>query len=354
MLTKEQDSKITKKEEKKQKQEKREQIKAEKKEIKKAQKIERKEERAERKTERKEARVAKKAERDALWKSEVIGDENGYARKALDIIAENPEESIAFLVGKGLSAHGKLPTNKGKKPCWDTIAAYKGWHIQSMKGLGAIIYPHWRLLDPERNGRLYGKPDLFVHALKEFSEGDLSRKRNDHNREMIFQSGKSLQQVVNVVNEAAAALNDKDRTIMKSSIPEALGGALGAGIGGAASFAALYGLGTVGLSAVGITSGLAAAGTVVGGGMAAGIFVLAAPVAALAVGGATMAALWKNKQLREEKERLYTEALRKHEAIIKALKDEADAGKERQEYLQSLNILLTQAIKDLKEDLGKA
>jgi len=46
--------------------------------------------------------------------------------------------------------------------------------------------------------------------------------------------------------------------------------------------------------------------------------------------------------------------LKKHEEIIQALKSEADADKERLDYLQSLNILLTQAIKDLKKDLGKA
>jgi len=40
--------------------------------------------------------------------------------------------------------------------------------------------------------------------------------------------------------------------------------------------------------------------------------------------------------------------------LIKALKEEADADKERLDYLQSLNILLTQAIKDLKKDLGVA
>ena len=60
---------------------------------------------------------------------------------------------------------------------------------------------------------------------------------------MVFQSGDSLQQVVNVVNEAAAALNDKARTIRESPIPEVLVGALGAGIGGTGSFLALYGLG---------------------------------------------------------------------------------------------------------------
>jgi hypothetical protein len=62
----------------------------------------------------------------------------------------------------------------------------------------------------------------------------------------------------------------------------------------------------------------------------------------------------KNKQLRQEKERLYKEALKKHEAIIQALKSEADADKERYNYLKCLNILLIQAIKDLKKDLGKA
>ena len=173
-------------------------------------------------------------------------------------------------------------------------------------------------------------------------------------KEMNFQSVEVLQQVVNVVNEASAALNDKKRTIRESAIPEVLAGALGAGIGGVGSFAALYGLGTIGLSAAGITSGLAAAGSIVGGGMVAGVFVLALPVAALAAGGVGVAAKLKNKQLRQEKERLYKEALQKHEAIIKAMKEEADATKERMDYLQSINILLQQAIKDLQKDLGIA
>lgn len=171
-------------------------------------------------------------------------------------------------------------------------------------------------------------------------------------KKMNFQSLDSLQQVVNVVNEAASALNDKSRTIKDSAIPEVLMGALGAGIGGIGSFAALYGLGVVGLSAAGITSGLATAGAIVGGGMVAGIFVLAAPVAALAAIGVGVTSQIKNKQLRQEKERLYKEALKKHEAIIKAQKDESDAEKERLDYLQSLNILLQQAIKDLQKDLG--
>lgn len=174
-------------------------------------------------------------------------------------------------------------------------------------------------------------------------------------KDMNFQSVEALQSVVNVVNEAAAALNDKKRTIRESAIPEVLAGALGAGIGGVGSFAALYGLGSVvGLSAAGITSGLAAAGSIVGGGMVAGVFVLAAPVAMLGGVGVGVASHLKHKQLRQEKERLYKEALSKHDAIIKALKEETDADKERLDYLQSLNILLQRAIEDLQKDLGVA
>ena len=176
--------------------------------------------------------------------------------------------------------------------------------------------------------------------------------KNKKKKEPVFQTVESLQPIVNVVNEAAAALNDSTRTIRESSIPEVLAGALGAGIGGVGSFAALYGLGVVGLSAAGITSALAAAGAIVGGGMVAGVFVLAAPVALLAAGGVGVAAHLKSKQLQQEKKRLYQEVLVRHEAIIKALKNEADATKERLDYLQSLNILLRQALIDLSHDLN--
>lgn len=171
-------------------------------------------------------------------------------------------------------------------------------------------------------------------------------------KNMNFSTLESLESIVNVVNEAGQAVKDKKRVIKDSAIPEVLAGALGAGVGGAASFAALYGLGVVGLSAAGITSGLAAAGALVGGGMVAGVFVLAAPVAILGGVGIGLASAAKRKQLKQEKERLYQEALKKHNAIIKALKDEVNADKERLDYLQSLNILLQQAVKDLKADLG--
>lgn len=169
---------------------------------------------------------------------------------------------------------------------------------------------------------------------------------------IIYKNIESLQPIVNVINEAANAINDKTRTISESAIPEVLAGALGAGIGGVLSFTVLYGFGTVGLSAVGITTGLATAGGIIGGGMVAGIFVLATPIAGLAAAGVGLSTHFKNKQLKQEKERLYQEALRKHQAIIQSLKEETDADQKRLDYLESLNIILVKAIEDLRKDLN--
>ena len=196
-----------------------------------------------------------------------------------------------------------------------------------------------------------GMTEEFIRRKKE-AETHAAGESAGNKKDMNFKNLESLQPVANVINEASAALNDRHRTIATSAIPEVLAGALGAGAGGALAFAALYGLGVTGLSAVGITSGLAAAGAIVGGGMAAGVLVLAAPAAILAAGGAAIASRHKDKQLREEKQRLYKEALAKHQAIITALKEEVAAGKDRIDYLQSLNILLERAIHDLRQDLG--
>lgn len=168
-------------------------------------------------------------------------------------------------------------------------------------------------------------------------------------KERNFRDLESLQSVVNVLNEAYAALGDKKRTIKESAIPEVLLGALGAGTGGVASFTALYGLGVVGLSAAGITSGLATAGAVVGGGMVAGIFVLAAPIAGLAALGVGTAAHLKMKQLTQEETRLYVETIKIYHSLEKEL-DECEE-EERKEYLKSMIILLKRAIKDMESDL---
>lgn len=163
----------------------------------------------------------------------------------------------------------------------------------------------------------------------------------------------SLDNVKKVVTEAGEAIKDSTRNISTSSIPTVLGAAAGAGVGAAASFGALFALGTAGVSAAGITSGLAAAGAIVGGGMVAGIGVLAAPVAILAVGGYGALAHFKHKKVLAVKQALYREALEKHNKILEELKHREALNSDRIEYLERINILLTAAIKDLKQDIDQ-
>lgn len=171
---------------------------------------------------------------------------------------------------------------------------------------------------------------------------------------MNYTKLEALEPIKRVIKEAGTAIDDPGKGLDNSEIKEVLGAFLGGGLGGAGSFAALYALGTAGLSAAGITSGLAAAGAVVGGGMVAGVFVLAAPVAILATGGAMLIS-WLNKQkLKEEKQIILREAIAKQNAIIKALQDETEKDKSRIDYLTALNIALTRAIKELREDLDNA
>ena len=172
------------------------------------------------------------------------------------------------------------------------------------------------------------------------------------NKKCKFQNMESLVWVVSIINEAARALNDKTRITAKGSIPDSLFKALGAATGSAGSLATLYGLGTTGFSAAGITSGLAAAG--LGMGMLGGIAVLAIPAVILSNLAGSLAPEVNDKILQDEKNRLYKEASKQYETLIKAIKEESDATKERKEYLQSLTILLAQAVKDLKHDLENA
>ena len=172
-------------------------------------------------------------------------------------------------------------------------------------------------------------------------------------KDMKFQSLDALKTVQAVIDDADKALQDKSRRMEDSQIGEALAGAVGVGIGSGIGFAALYlGGSVVGLSGAGIMSGLAAAGALIGGGAVAGIAVLAAPAVILGGVGIGITSHVKNKKLREAKVLLYKNALSKQTAVIKALKEEQDADKERIDYLNGLNILLQAAIADLKHDLG--
>ena len=80
-------------------------------------------------------------------------------------------------------------------------------------------------------------------------------------------------------------------------VTEGMATAIGSSVGAAGSLASLYGLGVTGFSAAGITSGLATAGSIVGGGMVAGIGVLAAPIVLLGVGAYAISKKKKSAKL---------------------------------------------------------
>ena len=168
-------------------------------------------------------------------------------------------------------------------------------------------------------------------------------------KDMTYQSLDALKPGELVINEAAEAVKDPTRTSVDSAIPEILGAIGGGTAGGIFASGLIYGLGHVGLSAAGLTSGLKALGF--GVSMMTGVGVATAIVAVPAVAGYAFINHAKHKKLLQEKERLYKEALKKHDAIINELNKKDKLSSDRIEYLNKLNILLRQAINELRADL---
>lgn len=171
--------------------------------------------------------------------------------------------------------------------------------------------------------------------------------------EKIYKKEAELKEIEILLSEADQGINNKNRTIKDSSIPEVLGAAVGVGAGGAIGLGLLSTLGVAGLSAAGITSGLATAGAIVGGGMVAGIGVLAAPAVLLGVGGYALLSNINKNKLEEKKDALLKEAIKKHQIIIQNLSNKADLSEERIQYLTGLNVSLQRVINNLQNDLSK-
>ena len=163
----------------------------------------------------------------------------------------------------------------------------------------------------------------------------------------------SLNSVRNVLTQAGDAINDPLKELGKHGIPEVAAAAGGAVAGGAVGVGAVAASGSVaGLSAAGVTSGLASLGGLVGGGMAVGIAVAAAPAAILAVAAYAGVHYWNSRRLKQAKDALLKEALQKQNAIIEQLKDKAKLSEDRISTLERLNILLQEIIHGLECDLG--
>ena len=168
-----------------------------------------------------------------------------------------------------------------------------------------------------------------------------------------YRSLDALIPVKRVLDEAGAALADRSRTLLSSGVPEVFGAVAGVGAGTAAG-AAIIGAGAASSTAgaAALTSGLAAAGSVIGGGMLAGVAVVAAPAVVLGIVGFA-AVSWRNSQrLDQERRTLLQAALLKHHAVQGELRGENACNRERADYLHALVIRLEDVIRNLRGDLG--
>ena len=148
------------------------------------------------------------------------------------------------------------------------------------------------------------------------------------------------------LQRAEEELKDVDRLIeqegdatIKAAIQEtavALG-AGGAGIVGGG--AALYFAGVVGFSAAGITSGLAAIGAIVGGGMLAGAAVLAAAPFVLAGGGYMATRYFRQRKFNAARKQLRDHAVARRDFLRKLVTDNADKADKLAEYRLHLDRL---------------
>lgn len=186
-------------------------------------------------------------------------------------------------------------------------------------------------------------------------------------KKLNFKNSDSLDLVKKLLNEAELSLSDDKRTtadvngdlgeVMNKMLKsEAFGvGAAGTGlaIGGIAGVGLLSAMGSVaGLSAAGITSGLAAAGAIVGGGMVAGIGVLAAPAVILGGGAYAAANKVKQKKLIQEKEMLIQRIMLAHDRIMIRLEKDKNASQERLNHLKLTLDMLMGVKRDMESDLN--
>lgn len=247
---------------------------------------------------------------------------------------------------------------------WETLETRDEYKIQKSEDLRFNCF---RILDGENELVAWGDLSLeklgimaFLALFEEKIIEIVETQDADKKHDVTYKTLDSLKPIEQVVKEAETAIKEKKRTIKDSqissvlvgAIPEVLAGFMGGGVGAAGSFAALYFMGSVvGLSASGITSGLAALGALIGGGMAAGIFVLAVPITLLASVSVGMVMGLKSKELKQRKERLLQKAIEMQQAIIVQIKSEVDVQRQRADYLNSLNELLRRVIADLQGDL---
>ena len=174
---------------------------------------------------------------------------------------------------------------------------------------------------------------------------------------MRFDSLESLSFITKILNEADAALRYPGRTIEDAEFPELLAFCL---VNDAndiryvpdPSLDKLINNHIANARPLLGVPKKAALGGVAVGAVAAGATALVLPVAGVVALGAVVVTHRNGMLLRQEKERLYSQAMQMREGIRDTMQIEARASKERRSCLQSLAILLDKALTDLGKDLG--
>ncbi len=168
--------------------------------------------------------------------------------------------------------------------------------------------------------------------------------------DLNFATLKALKPVEIVINEASRALKDQNRVISSSEIANVLRVTRQITNEEDIFFRAIYAYGTgkssnpgkyvppedVGSAIVGKHLPFLASTLI------EGLLVLA---------GSILFLVFRRKKIKQKEQKLYDQAIAKEKSLHRQLQLEAGASQERIDYLKSVLVLLTYALKDLKQDL---
>ena len=161
-----------------------------------------------------------------------------------------------------------------------------------------------------------------------------------------YKTLEDLQQGEQELQEVDRPIQQEQDETIKAALQETAV-ALGAGgMGIVGGGVALYFAGVAGFSAVGLTSGLAAIGAVVGGGMLAGAAVIAAGPLVLAGGGFLAAKIYRQRKFNEGRTQLRQHAVARRDFLAKLIADNEENAEKLAEYRMHLG-RLTQMIEAL-------
>lgn len=184
-----------------------------------------------------------------------------------------------------------------------------------------------------------------IIAIKRKKYGLIVRRKD-----MNFSSLESLDYIDRLCRDADFELNNKRRR--RRQLPMFVGFIIVAVlliIGIVVAYIMLAKMGTTaGLSAAGISSALKA----IGGNMMGGIYVLGLMIALPPIVAGCIFFGIRELRFRVEKDALYKEAIKKQDAIIKALEEKSSSDSKKMERLKELNIVLTRTIRELNKDRG--